>query len=58
VRGATETPYIRDLARMKRFYAAAGPGNGKDRIIEIGIEAGERRTPAPIRLALGYILPD
>jgi hypothetical protein len=58
VRGAAEAPYVRDLARMKRFYAAAGPGNGKNRVIEIGIEARERRTPAPIRLALGYILPD
>lgn len=58
VRGADEAPYVQDLARMKRFDAAAGPGNGKDRIVEITIDAREKRTPAPILLAFGYILPD
>jgi hypothetical protein len=43
---------------MKRFYAACGPGDRKNRIIKIGVEARETRTPAPIRLALGYALQD
>lgn len=58
VRGAAGAPYLRDLDRMKRFYATAGPGSGNDRIIEIGIDSSDGRTSAPIRLALGYILPD
>lgn len=58
VRGAAEAPYVRDLARMKRFYAVAEPASGTVRTIEIGIEASQTRTPAPIRLALGYALPD